>query len=64
MNFLDKIILFQDIVNVFIINLSQLEPHLPIITTYLSDKEKIRVTEFLFGHLKDYYIASHGCKWR
>ena len=60
MNFLEKIDISKDIINVFTIDLRVLETYLPKLITYLSDEEKIQAHNFLFEYLKSRYIASHG----
>lgn len=60
MNVFKKITFSKDVVEVFTINFKKLEPYLPKLLMYLSEKEKIKANEFLFEHLKSSYVASHG----
>lgn len=60
MNILKKITFSKDAIEVFAVNLKNLDPYLPKLITYLSEKEKNQANEFRFEHLKSNYVSSHG----
>ncbi len=60
MNFLKQITRSKDIINVFSVDLTKLNPYLPKLINYLSHEEKSQANNFLFEHLKNRYVASHG----